>query len=427
MTTATTTTNPAAPNLDGGRLRALIQEELPGLIDLRRALHRCPELGFTEHKTSARIASELDALGLRRRAHMAAQVEGEQGTGVIAHLPAIGAHVDAARGSVGLRADFDALPIAENTGVEYASEHPGLMHACGHDGHTAILLGAARVLRRLDQRPNPVTFVFQPAEEGGAGGAKMCRDGALEGDTHPANAGLGPRVERMYGLHGWPELPLGAIATRPGPLLAATDEFRITIEGTQGHAAYPHLALDPIVASAHVITALQTLPSRSVSPLDSLIVTVGSIHAGSANNVIPAKAELHGTVRTLRDETRVLAKDLLFRTVEQTCAALGMVAQIEWNEGYPVTRNDEREAERVLEITRGAFGEARSLLAPEPGMGGEDFSYYGQRVPACFFLLGLCPPDESPRDQPLLHQAEFDFNDDAIAPGVEMMVRMALS
>lgn len=422
-TTGASTTGPTT-GLDAGQLRALIQEELPGLIELRHDLHRCPELGFEERKTSARIAQELDAIGIRRRAHLAAEVEGDEGTGVIGHLAGTAGN---AAGAIGLRADFDALPIEENTGVAYASEHPGRMHACGHDGHTTILIGTARVLSRIEHRPNPVRFVFQPAEEGGAGGEKMCRDGALEGETFPGNTGLGPKVTRMYGLHGWPELPLGVIATRPGPLLAATDEFLITIEGIQGHAAYPHLAKDPIVGAAHVVTALQTLPSRSVSPLDSLIVTVGSLHAGSANNVIPAKAELHGTVRTLRDETRVLAKDLLFRTVEQTCAALGLRAHVEWNEGYPVTRNDEQEAARVLETARAAFGEARSVVAPEPGMSGEDFSYYGAHAPACFFLLGLCPEGGVPREQPQLHQAEFDFNDDAIAHGVEMMVRLALS
>jgi hippurate hydrolase len=299
------------------------------------------------------------------------------------------------------------------------------MHACGHDGHTAILLGAARVLAAMRDRPRPVTFLFQPAEEDGGGAATLIRDGALGGDG-AGPAGIGTPVERIYGLHGWPLLPLGVVATRPGPLLAATDDFDLTVRGVQGHAAYPHLAADPIVAGAAIVQALQTLASRRVGPVDSVICTVGQFLAGTANNIIPETARLVGTVRTLRADTRAKVAADFRRIVEQVAAAHGCAAELDWQPGYPMTLNDAAEADRVLRTAAEAFGEARAMLVPEPGMGGEDFSYYGQHARACFFLLGLCPPGADPARVPQLHQAEFDFADEAIPTGVEMMVRLAL-
>ena len=287
---------------DETRVRELIGHELSGLVELRRALHAKPELMFEERETSARVTRELEAIGLTYKAGLAAPKAGDVGTGVLAHLPATEGGGQLA---VALRADMDALPIVEETGAAHASTTPGVMHACGHDGHTTILIGAARVLAKLEHRPNPVTFVFQPAEEGGAGGDKMVRDGALAGE---AGGGLGPKVARIYGLHGWPQLPLGVVSTRSGPMLASTDEFEVVIHGSSGHAAWPHGAADPIVAAAAVIQALQTIVSRNTAPLDSAVVTVGAVHAGEANNVIPATAMLRGTVRSLRDETRVMAK-----------------------------------------------------------------------------------------------------------------------
>ncbi len=401
-------------------IRSRVQAELDGLVELRHALHRTPELSDRERETSARVVRELAALGIEHKPGFAI-FEGEPGTGVLAHLPATTPEQGP---SVALRADMDALPIHENTGKPYASANPGVMHACGHDGHTTILLGAARVLAGLEHRPNPVTFVFQPAEEGGAGGERMRDEGALKG---AGAGGLGTPVERIYGLHGWPGIELGTIATAPGPLLAATDDIRITVEGVQGHAAYPHLAADPVVASAHVVAALQTIASRRVSPLQSVVVTIGSIHGGSANNVIPREVQLIGTVRTLDAQVRETAKRELFRAVERTAEAHGCTARIDWHEGYPVTHNDPAETERVAAIARDVVGAPNVRTDQEPSMGGEDFSYYGQHVPACFYLLGLCPAGEDPAAQPQLHQAEFDFNDGAIGTGVEMMVRLAIS
>ncbi|MEM7754800.1 MAG: amidohydrolase [Planctomycetota bacterium] len=398
-----TTTSPVAADLS-----AAVTGLVPELTALRRALHQIPELGYEEVRTAERVRAELDAAGIEYKAGLAG------GTGIVAYLPATRGGSE----TVALRADMDALPIAENTGAAWASGTPGKMHACGHDGHMTILLGAAKALAKMD-RPNNVTFVFQPAEEGGAGGERMCADGALKG---AAGGGIGKPVDRIFGLHGWPEQDLGTIGTRGGPLLAATDEFEITIHGTQGHAAFPHFAKDPVVCAAQVITALQTLPSRETDPVDSSVVTVGSIHGGSAHNVIPASVELIGTVRTLKDETRTTMRTRLHELVNGLSQAMGCRAEIAWHEGYPVTHNSAELAEKVLEVGSAALGTDCAVRIESPFMGGEDFSYYGHQVPACFFTLGLKP--EGAGAVPLLHQAEFDFNDDAIGVGVEMFCRL---
>lgn len=394
-----------------------IARELDDLTRIRRDIHAHPEIRFEEHRTSALVQAELARLGIPFVAGLGGETPG-RGTGVLAHLPAT---VDMPGPCIGLRADMDALPIPEHPGKPWASTVPGKMHACGHDGHTTILLGAARVLAATEHRPNPVTFVFQPAEEGGGGGELMCRDCCLTGGP---NGDLGPPVARMYGLHGWPGLPFGVIGTRPGPLLAATDELQVTIRGRQAHAAYPHLGADPIVAGAHIVAAAQTLASRTVSPLDSIVVTFGTFHAGSATNVIPETAVLTGTLRTLRAETRTLAKARLTELVASTARALGCEGVLEIEEGYPVTLNDPIEADRVLAVAREAQFARGGVVTPEPTMGGEDFAYYANRVPSCFYLLGLRPEDAD--HMPQLHQPDFDFPDGAIAVGVEMMCRLAL-
>lgn len=396
------------------RLRDVVEADLAELVAFRHDLHRHPELSYEEERTNARVCEELDKLGIAHKPRIAK-------TGVVAHLPATDG---GSRDAVALRADMDALPLTEITGRPYASETNGVMHACGHDGHTAILLGAARALSRLEHRPNPVTFLFQPAEEGGAGGLRMCDEGCLLGEE---GGGVGPRVGRVFGLHGWPEIPVGHVATRPGPLLAATDDFVVRVRGTGGHAAYPHMASDPVLATAHVITAIQSIASRHVGPTDSVVVTVGRVAGGTANNVIPTEVEFIGTVRTLRPETRRLARDRFFGIVEQTAAAQGCHAEIQWDEGYPVTANDAALTERFFSIARDGIGDDRVSLVEHPSLGGEDFSYYGQHVPACFFLLGLLAPGADPATTPKLHQPQFDFNDDALATGVEMMCRLALA
>jgi amidohydrolase len=392
------------------RLRELISHELPDLIGVRRDLHRHPELGYAEKRTSGVVAREMERIGVRYVAGLA------RGTGVVAHLPATAPGGNEQK-AVAFRADMDALPIEEQTGLEYSSVHAGVMHACGHDGHTANLIGLARVLSKME-RPRPVTLVFQPAEEGGGGGRLMCEEGVLDGRV------LGPAVGEIYGLHGWPQYPVGVVGTRPGPLLAATDNFVVTVRGVQSHAAYPQVSADPIVASAQCITALQTIASRNVGPLESIVVTVAMIQAGTARNIIPQTAKFVGTIRTLTPEVRVLAKKRFYEIVEGVAAAMGCRAAIDWEEGYPVTRNDAGATERFFEVARATLGGERVALVPEPTMGGEDFSYYGQHVPACFFVLGVKPKGVT--SYPSLHQPEYDFNDDALATGMEVMGRLAL-
>ncbi|MBC7833525.1 MAG: amidohydrolase [Phycisphaerales bacterium] len=409
------------------RVRELIKAELADLAEIRHDLHAHPELAYQERRTSGVVVRELQKLGIIHKAGLAA-LSGGSGTGVIAHLPATRA--GSSCGSIALRADIDALPITERTGAAYASKTAGLMHACGHDGHTANLIGVARVLSKIE-RPSPVTLIFQPAEEGGGGGKRLCDEGALDGE---GKGGLGEPVTRIYGLHGWPQLPVGVVASRPGPLLAATDNFTVTIKGTQAHAAYPHLAHDPIVAAAQLVTALQTIASRTVPPLQSVVVTIGIIKGGTARNIIPESASFTGTMRTLSADIRALARTRFFEICEHGARAMGCAATIDWEEGYPVTENEPGATARFFEIARRIVGADRVAEVPEPSMGGEDFSYYGRHpiggitgaatVPACFFVLGVRPPDRT--EYPSLHQPEYDFNDAALATGIEVMCGLAL-
>jgi len=392
-------------------LRGLIRAQLPDLVKIRRDLHTHPELAYQEKRTSAAVVAELTRLGVKHKAGLAG------GTGVLAYIPPTAA-ADESRGAIALRADMDALPIAEQSGKPYASQNPGVMHACGHDGHTTNLLGVARVLQSLKHRPNPVTLVFQPAEEGGAGGKRMCEDGALDGRV------LGPKVREIYGLHGWPHYALGTVGSRPGPMLAATDAINMTVHGVQSHAAYPQLSADPIVALAHIITAAQTICSRNVAPQDSIVITLATISGGTARNIIPASVSCTGTMRTLQPETRTLGKRRFYEIAEGIAKSMGCRAEIMWEEGYPVTMNDEKATARFVRIAEATLGKERVKPVPHPSLGGEDFSYYGQRVPACFFILGVRPPGVE--SYPSLHQPEYDFNDDALETGIEVMCRLAL-
>jgi len=410
------------PTTTAQSITTLINEHLDEIIAIRHDLHAHPEILFTEERTSGVVQDELSRLGLTFRASIGGR-EPATGTGVVAHIPAT---IKQPGECIGLRADMDALPILEQNSFDYKSTTPGKMHACGHDGHTSILLGVARILSQLETRPNPVTLVFQPAEEGGGGGEKMCRDGALDGDQGDDQTnGFGPPVARMYGLHGWPECQLGTIGTRKGPFLAATDTFDITVVGTQGHAAYPHACNDPIVACAQIISAAQTLVSRNTRPTDAVVVTFADIHAGTAYNIIPETASLRGTVRTLDADTRSTIKSRFFELVESTAKAMGCRAEIVWTDGYPVTFNTPEEADRVSQTAAKAQLTDTFEWITDPVMGGEDFAYYGLKVPACFYALGL--NESSTEPYPGLHTPTFDFNDKAIGIGIEMMCLLALS
>lgn len=391
-------------------LQEAISGDLQHITDVRHDLHAHPELGYQEFRTCEVVKRELKDAGIQFADGLAG------GTGVLGYLPATG-NPESAR-TVALRADMDALPITENTGEPYSSQTPGVMHACGHDGHTSIMIGTARALAQVE-RPNNLLFLFQPAEEGGAGGRRMCEDGVLQGRV------LGKPADIIFGLHCFPMLQVGQMATCTGPMLASADQFVIKVTGKGGHAAMPHLGVDPIVVASHIVVALQSIASRNVSALDSVVVTIGMVKAGTANNIIPDTAELIGTLRTLKEETRRQAQERINEIATQIAAAFGATAEVEMEDGYPVTFN-EPSAARWL---RGALGSAfGSGLIPQdvpPVMGGEDFSFYGREVPACFYWLGLLGEDQD--SYPNLHAPEFDFNDRALEVGIRTMCTLALS
>ncbi len=386
------------------RIEQIIEQVLPAATALRRELHAHPELAFEEHDTARRIVERLEPLGnLEVRTGIA-------GTGVVATLNA-----GRTGRCVALRAELDGLPIEEENDVPYKSTHAGKMHACGHDGHMSCLAGAATVLSQMaDALPGIVKFIFQPAEEGGAGGRRMIEAGVLDG----------PKVDAIFALHGWPLMPLGTVGVRPGPSLASTNPWRITVRGVGSHAAYPHKGVDPIVAAAHVVTALQTIASRSTNPLESVVVTVGQFLAGTAENIIPRTARLVGTLRTLDPQVRERAVALIQQIATATASAFGAEAECDIREGYPVLINDAAMAGFVERVAQGVVGADHVDGNVAPSMGGEDFAYYAERIPAAFWRLGVQTGD--PASQPGLHQPTYDFPDAAIPHGIRMHCELAL-
>ena len=389
----------------------LIDESaLRRVADVRHRLHQIPEIGYEEFKTAALIRGELSAIGVPH-------VDGaaEAPTATVAWIG------DASGGKpcVALRADIDALPIYENTGLPYASTHPGFMHACGHDGHTATLLGVAALLKAMEaDLPVCVKFIWQPAEEGGGGAERLVEEGVLDGT-------LGPKVDAIFGLHGWPGLPVGVVATKPGPLLAATDTFTATFVGRGCHGAYPHLGLDPIVTAAEAVLNLQQFVSRELDPTEPAVVTVGKFHAGTATNIIPDAAVIEGTARTLSAP----ARKLIGKAIERRCTGIADAndcdLRFDWIEGYPPTVNDAAMADYVARVARSALGPERFLPVSRPSMGGEDFSYYLQKVPGCFFLVGVVPPGRE--HYPPLHSDHYDFTDAALGVGMKMFLELVLN
>ena len=389
----------------------LIAAQIPDLIRIRRELHANPQIGFEETFASERVQKELGAAGVPFQAGVAE-------TGVVGWIEPPGAGRDC--DAIALRADMDALPMQERTGLPYASQTPGRMHACGHDGHTAILIGAVRVLARLrDRLPRPVKFLFQPAEEGRGGGAKMVQDGALEERVGGRKVGI------IFGLHGWSGLAVGTVSTRIGPIMAGADRFDIVVHGKGGHGAAPHRTADPILAAAHVVTALQSIVARNVDPTSNAVVTVGTLHAGTAINIIPDSARIEGTVRTLDDDVAKTVHDRLTAIAQQVAGGLGCSADVKIVRYYPLTANDPGATECFFRVARDVLGEPAVTTWQKPEMGSEDFSFYARQVPACFFFLGIRPPDRAECPGP--HSSNFDFNDDAIITGVRLFVALALS
>ncbi len=366
----------------------------------RHELHQNPELLFETHWTSAFVAEKLRSFGCDE------VVTGIGRTGVVGVIK--GRH--GGGGVIGLRADMDALPITEATGKDYASKFPGKMHACGHDGHTAMLLGAARHFCETRNFSGSVVVIFQPAEEGGAGGLEMVQDGLMERFG----------IDKVFGLHNWPGVAVGEFVIRPGPLMAAMDVFSITITGKGGHAAMPHLTIDPVFVGMQIGTALQGIASRNADPLESIVVSITQFHAGDVHNVIPQTAKLTGTVRSLKRELRDLAMTNLRRTAEGIAAALGASAAIS-DEGvipYPVTFNDAVETAAAVDIARRVAGAKAVNDAYPPDMGSEDFSFMLNERPGAMILLGN-------GDTAYCHHPAYDFNDDAIPYGVSYWVSLA--
>jgi amidohydrolase len=370
---------------------------------LRREIHANPEPGFDVQETAQRVLRHLAGLpGLRIRTPVARN-------GIVATLNA-----DRPGRCVALRADMDCLPLTEATGADYASTKPGLMHACGHDGNTACLVGAALMLSRMaDRLGGKVKFIFQPAEEAGGGGQVMVEEGALDN----------PRVDAAFALHGWPSLPAGQIGVRHGPVLAGTDTLNMVIHGEGAHGAHPDLGIDPIVVAAHVILALQAISSRFTSPTDPVIVTVAQVHAGTTHNIIPSEARLQGTIRALTPGVRKRTVDLVRQIVTQTAAAFGAWVELEIEPGYPPLINDAGAADLVVRAGRAVLGEGNVITTEPPSMGGEDFAYYAERVPSAFFRLGMRPVDVA--SAPGLHTPQFNFNDEALSVGVAVFCEIA--
>ncbi|BBE73169.1 M20 aminoacylase family protein [Oharaeibacter diazotrophicus] len=376
-----------------------IAEVAPEIAEWRRDLHRHPELLFDLDRTSAVVADRLRGFGFD------AVVTGLGRTGVVGVL-----HGRSGPGgrAVALRADMDALPIQEITGAPWASTTAGKMHACGHDGHTAMLLGAARHLAETRAFEGTVIFVFQPAEEGGGGAKAMIDDGLFDRF----------RIDEIYGLHNMPGLDVGRFAIRPGPIMAAADRFGIAISGRGGHAAKPQETIDPVLVGAHVVTALQSIVSRTVDPLRAAVVSVTCFNAGTTDNVIPHTANLSGTVRALDPTVRQTVEAKLHHVVRTTAEVFGAEATVTYRRGYPVTVNDPAAAAFAADVARRIVGDGAVAEDADPMMGAEDFSYYLERKPGAFIFMGNGPSAG-------LHHPAYDFDDTAIAYGTSWWVTLA--
>ena len=365
------------------------------LREIRHDLHAHPELGFEENRTSEIVAGKLAAWGIEVHRGLAK-------TGVVG---VVRGRKSSSGRAIGLRADMDCLPIREMSELAYRSRHDGRMHACGHDGHTTMLLGAARYLAATQSFDGTAFLIFQPAEEGGGGGQKMVQEGLFE--RFPA--------DQIYALHNWPALPPGKIAVRAGAMMAATDEIQITVRGKGGHAAMPHLGVDPVLLSAHIITALQSVASRNIDPVDALVISVCSMQTSQvgAFNILPDSVTLIGTVRSFRPQTRDLAEARIKQIVAGIAGSLGGSAEVQYERGYPATVNAARESEFAAQVGEKVFGKENVVRDADPTMGGEDFAYMLQQRPGAYVWLGQGGGPSGC----FLHNPGYDFNDDVIPLG----------
>ena len=383
------------------QLKALVDAEKDWIISLRRRLHRIPEDGFQEFKTQQVIMDALDEIGIpytTERTWVIGLIEGGQPGETVA-----------------LRADMDALPLTEPEGCPFRSEHEGMMHACGHDAHVAMALGAAKVLHRLrDQLHGKVKLLFQPAEETVGGAEPMVKAGAMEN----------PHVDRVYGIHVMPHLPVGKAETRAGTLNASTDTVKITIRGKAGHGAYPDLGTDAIVCTAQVITALQTVVSRNVSPLQSAVLTIGVIEGGTAQNIICDEVRMRGTLRTANGELRAMMKQRIATIAQNVALGMGCEAEVDIIPGYAALVNNDDEAARVKRVAARLFGAENVVDKLAPSMGGEDFSFFSDCAPGAFFHVGCVSPEWMPA--PPLHSKDFRIDEDCLTVGTLMHVALVL-
>jgi len=380
-------------------IKELIRECKDSVIKTRRDLHRIPEPAYTEEKTSAYVGDYLKREGL------------DVQTG-IARFGVMGLMKLSGPGkTLMIRSDMDALPVSEETDLPFASTHQGAMHACGHDGHMAMVLSTVNVLNQVKEKlKGNVKFLFQPAEEGPGGAKPMIEEGVMEN----------PHVDYSIGCHLWPAIPEGTIGVKAGPLMAAMDRFDIKIIGKGGHGAMPHLCIDALEVGSQVVNALQRIPSRQMNPLNPTVVTVGSFHAGTTFNVIPGKAELCGTTRTFDREIWNSWPSRIERIVRGVCESMGADYELKYTQGYPPTLNDEFMAELVRRCGAEVVGRER-VIEPEPTMGGEDMAFYLEKSRGCFFFLGVGREGCAP-----LHNQKFDFNEDVLLTGIETYCRVAL-
>ncbi|WP_029030089.1 M20 aminoacylase family protein [Salinarimonas rosea] len=364
----------------------------------RRDFHENPELLYDVHRTAGIVAQKCRDFGCDE------VVEGIGRTGVVA---VIKGRASGSGRVIGIRADMDALPIDEATGLPHASRTPGKMHACGHDGHTAILLGAAKYLAETRNFDGTAVMIFQPAEEGGGGGDAMVKDGMMERFG----------IQKVYGLHNMPGVPVGAFALRPGPLMAAADHFDIHVEGKGGHAARPHECIDTALVVSQLVTALQAIVARNVDPLKSAVISICMIRTGDTYNVIPQTAHLKGTTRTLDEDVRDLCETRIRQVVESICAAHGATGRVDYRRGYPVTKNDPEETDFLARVAEAIGGERSVDLGIAPLMGAEDFSYMLETRPGAYIFMGN-------GDTAGVHHPAYDFNDAAIPYGVSLWAKL---
>jgi len=404
------------PAMDPRELKRCVEKILPDIVELRHSLHRIPELMLEERQTAKRIRQLLEATSVEvLPPYLETDTVGllhGRGSGAPGGNAGPDGTAGGPRPNVTLRADIDALPVEDRSGRPWASGHTGCSHACGHDGHAAILLGTVRVLEGLTNHfAGSVRFVFQPAEEQAGGGKMLIEKGLLDAEPRPA---------AVFALHGWPGLPVGAVAAAPGPVMAAQDRFRITILGRGGHGAVPQKVVDPILAGSQVVSALQSVVSRNMDPTEPAVVSVCTFHGGTTSNVIPDQVVLEGTVRYFDRRHQELIRGRMEEIVAGTCAAAGARHRFDYREGYIPLVNDPDKVKLVERVAREYLGEQSWFPNLPRTMGAEDFAFYLDRVPGVFLRLGL---GES---SPSLHNPEFDFNDQALEAGITIMSALAL-